>query len=125
MIKQVLNDNGGSARPSDFTITVDGVNPFPASFPGSECLRSPSACPPPGTRVILGPGSYSVSESGGPAGYSGTFSADCAGTIAAGETKTCTITNDDQATTLVVINEVVNDDGGTRHALGVVHDGDR
>ena len=125
VIKQVLNDNGGSARPSDFTITVDGVNPLPASFPGSECLRSPSACPPPGTRVILGPGSYSVSESGGPAGYSGTFSADCAGTIAAGETKTCTITNDDQA------GHAHRDQRGRqrrrrqRHAVGVVHDGDR
>ena len=32
----------------------------------------------------------------GPAGYSPTLSTDCAGTIAPGETKTCTITNDDQ-----------------------------
>lgn len=34
--KQVINGGGGSARPSDFTITVDGNNPTPASFDGSS-----------------------------------------------------------------------------------------
>ena len=43
--KQVINEGGGSARPSDFTITVDGNNPTPASFDGvflellSNCLK--------------------------------------------------------------------------------------
>ena len=31
----------------------------------------------------------------GPAGYEASYSADCTGTIALGETKTCTVTNDD------------------------------
>src|SRR5207249_3680110 len=39
-------------------------------------------------------GSYSVGESG-PGGYSASQSADCSGTIQLGETKTCTVTNDD------------------------------
>ena len=31
----------------------------------------------------------------GPAGYTASYSADCTGSIANGETKTCTVTNDD------------------------------
>ena len=37
-------------------------------------------------------------------------------TIANGVTKTCTITNDDQAAGLVVIKHVINDNGGTKSA---------
>jgi hypothetical protein len=33
--KQVVNDGGGEAVPSDFTISVDGNNPNPSSFDGS------------------------------------------------------------------------------------------
>ena len=36
--------------------------------------------------------------------------------IAAGETKTCTITNDDQPVTLHVIKHVINNDGGNNVA---------
>ncbi len=38
------------------------------------------------------------------------------GTIANGQTKTCTVTNDDQAATLTVIKHVINDNGGTARA---------
>jgi Prealbumin-like fold domain len=103
VIKHVINDNGGTAVASDFTMTVTGNSPSPASFPGAES---------PGTDVTLQPGAYSVSESG-PSGYTESDSADCSGSIAAGETKTCTITNDDQAATLVVTKHVVNNNGGT------------
>ena len=47
--------------------------------------------------VSLHPGGYSVSETGGAAGYTASLSADCVGTIALGETKTCVVTNDDVA----------------------------
>src|SRR5207245_6639651 len=59
---------------------------------------------------------YAVSESGGPSGYSATLSAGCAGTIAAGEQKSCTITNDDQPAHLLVKKHVVNDSGGSKTA---------
>jgi hypothetical protein len=65
--------------------------------------------------VTLDAGSYDVTESG-PAGYTASFSEDCAGTIALGETKTCTVTNDDNAAKLIVIKHVVNDSGGTAAA---------
>lgn len=53
------------------------------------------------------PGDYTVTESGGPSGYAASSSAGCAGTIAAGESRTCTITNDDVAPKLTVTKQVV------------------
>jgi hypothetical protein len=104
VIKHVINDNGGNAVASDFAMSTGGTNASPADgFAGAES---------PGTDVTLDPGSYSVSETG-PSGYTASFSANClSGTIAAGETKTCTVTNDDVAPGLTVIKHVVNDDGG-------------
>ncbi len=105
VIKHVINDNGGTATAADFTLDSGGLEDSPDDFPGSES----------GTTVILDPGGYHVSESG-PSGYSASFSADCIGTIAAGQTKTCTVTNDDQPARLTVIKHVINDNGGTRVA---------
>jgi hypothetical protein len=81
VIKHVI---GGSNSASDFTITVDGKNAIPATFPGSES----------GTRVVLDPDVYSVTET--PiTGYTTTYSADCSGTIVVDEpTRTCVITNE-------------------------------
>ena len=49
----------------------------------------------------------------GPSGYAATLSADCAGTIAIGQTKTCTVTNNDVQPKLIVVKHVINDEGGT------------
>ena len=54
-----------------------------------------------------------VSETG-PSGYTASYSADCSGTIAIGQTKTCTVTNDDIQRQLTVIKHVINDNGGTK-----------
>jgi uncharacterized repeat protein (TIGR01451 family) len=102
VIKHVVNDNGGTATAADFTMSVTGTNVSPASFPGAES---------PGTMAALDAGNYNVTESG-PGGYAMTFSADCAGTIAIGETRTCTVTNDDVQPKLIVIKHVVNDNSG-------------
>ncbi|MGH2690079.1 MAG: prealbumin-like fold domain-containing protein [Actinomycetota bacterium] len=102
VVKHVVNDDGGTADAGDFTMAVDGPNAAPASFPGNEQ----------GSPVDLDAGAYSVSESG-PQGYAATMSADCAGTMAVGDVRTCTVTNDDQAPGLTVVKHVVNDDGGT------------
>jgi uncharacterized repeat protein (TIGR01451 family) len=103
VIKHVVNDNGGTAVAGDFSMTVDDPGTNPPSFPGAEA---------PGTEVAVDPGAYSVSESG-PSGYAASLSADCAGTIAIGQTKTCTVTNDDVQPKLIVIKHVINDEGGT------------
>ncbi len=107
VIKHVINDNGGTAAAKDFAMSTAGTNANPADgFPGAES---------PGTTVTLDAGSYNVTESG-PAGYAASFSTDCTGTIAVGQTKTCTVTNDDQAAKLIVIKHVINDNGGTAQA---------
>ncbi|HET8652952.1 MAG TPA: hypothetical protein VFM13_10310, partial [Gaiellaceae bacterium] len=106
VIKHVDNDNGGTADAGDFTLDSGGTNDTPDDFAGAEA---------PGITVTLDAGSYNVTETG-PAGYAASFSADCAGSIAVGETKTCTVTNDDIQPSLVVVKHVVNDNGGTAAA---------
>ena len=84
VIKNVVNNSGRNSLPSDFTMQVTGSNVSTPSFPGSSA----------GTTVTLNSGAYSVGETG-PAGYQAGYSSGCAGAIAVGETRTCTITNND------------------------------
>jgi hypothetical protein len=87
VIKNVINNDGGIAVPENFTMLVTGTNVSTTTFPGSAS----------GTVVTLNPGSYSVDEVAS-AFYIKSFSADCVGSIGAGENKTCIVTNDDMAT---------------------------
>ena len=97
LIKQVTNDNGGTAQPGDWTLTAAGYD-----------AASPDA------------GTYALSESG-PAGYTQT-SLTCSNsgdaqvssvTLGLGEDVTCTFVNDDNAPSLTLIKQVTNDNGGT------------
>jgi hypothetical protein len=72
-------------------MNVTGTNVSSASFPGSEG----------GTTVTLNAGGYGVDETA-VAGYVKILGANCSGNIANGQTLTCTITNDDQAATLII-----------------------
>ncbi len=105
VIKNVVNDNGGTLVSSNFTMNVSGVNPDLSSFPGSSN----------GTLVTLDPGDYSVTENA-VSGYMGSFSTDCSGTLVAGDNKICTVTNDDQAAQLTVTKHVVSNNGGNEVA---------
>ena len=82
--KVVVNDNGGTKQVSDFAL-----------FVGSTSVSS-------GVQVEIAPGSYAVSETVD-SGYVGAFFGDCNSigsvTLAVGDTKACTLTNDDVATT--------------------------
>jgi len=92
--KTVVNDNGGTAEVSSFTL-----------FLGLEELLS-------GIAEAFTPGEYGVSEEG-PDGYAATFGGDCAEeaiTVVAGESYDCTIENNDIAPLLTVTKTVVNDD---------------
>jgi len=62
----------------------------------------------PGAGLVIGSRSSGVPEVVDP-GYTASYSADCTGSIALGESKTCTITNDDKPAGLTVIKRVVND----------------
>ena len=98
----VVNDNGGSAEAAVFSGTVGGVTAGGgATWTGSST-----------TLTLTSVGSYSVSENPY-AGYDATFSPECSGTIALGETRTCTVTINDRAAHLVINKVVVNNNGGT------------
>ena len=111
VVKKVVNDGGGSKGASDFTITVNGKDPQPTSFPGSSA----------GVNVNLKNGSYSVTEVS-PSDYNADYSDGCIGKMNSGDKLTCTITNvyqpEDQSAQLIVIKDVVNnynnDDSATK-----------
>ena len=108
--KHMVNDNGGTALASDFTLDVAGPSPLTTSFSvtGSE------------TAILhyVDVGTYIVTETG-PAGYelSYTFLGNCdtAGNVSLGlgETKNCTLTNDDISPQLTVKVAINNDNGGS------------
>ncbi|HLE99426.1 MAG TPA: hypothetical protein VI540_05960, partial [Gaiellaceae bacterium] len=110
LVKQVVNDSGGTAEASAWTLTASG----PTGFSGSGPSVSSGAG--------FGPGTYDLSEAG-PDGYDASAWVCSAGqvdgdtvSVAFGDDITCTITNDDQPAKLVVIKTVVNDNGGTKLA---------
>src|SRR5581483_877930 len=83
VLTHVINDNGGTAVASNFTVTVPGATPGAAS--GAES---------PGVSYTVPVGSYSATESS-LSGYTETLGAQCTGTVTPGEVATCTIINDD------------------------------
>ena len=109
LVKEVTNDNGGDAAPSAWTLTADGTGDNDLSGPG------------PSVSSDLDADTFTLSESGGPAGYTPSAWV-CVGegtqngsqiTLAAGESATCTITNDDQQAYITVVKKVTNDNGGS------------
>jgi Prealbumin-like fold domain len=104
LVKKVVNDAGGTAVDTDFTLSANG--PTPISGKG-------------GADGDVSAGSYTLSETtlvGYKAGswscVGGTLAADTL-TLALAESATCTIINDDIAPTLTLKKIVVNDNGGT------------
>jgi uncharacterized repeat protein (TIGR01451 family) len=105
LVKQVINDNGGTAQPSDWTLQADG--PTPISGAGSASSNGSFSA-----------GTYSLREFGAahytPSGWG------CQGgsqngntiTLGIGESAVCTISNDDIQPVLTIVKNVVNDNGG-------------
>ena len=100
LIKSVINDDGGTAKVSDFTLKV-----------GNIAVTS-------GVPLTVTPGGYTVSEVSLPGYAASGWSGDCSpnGSISLneGDNAVCEITNDDVPnTTITLIKHVINDDGGT------------
>jgi hypothetical protein len=110
--KHVINDNGGTAAASAWTLVATGSGGFsgagtPAT--GPDATNGPNNV----TAGVL----YSLSESGGPAGYTASsYSCVTNGgapvignsiTLGLGDSAVCTITNNDVAPTLRVIKYVI------------------
>ena len=102
VIKNLINNNGGTATCNEFSFSVNTGTPV--TFDDSpDCTNVQT----------VSAGTYSVTE---PAvsGYTTTYSAGCTNAVIPnGGSATCTITNDDQAAGLTVIKNLINDDGGT------------
>ena len=105
--KLVVNDNGGTAVATAWTLSAAG----PTSLSGTTPVDSGAG---------FTAGTYALSESG-PAGYTASRrgrvsvgpSPAATITVALGQSATCTITNDDIAAQLHLRKLVVNDNGGT------------
>jgi hypothetical protein len=96
VVKNVINDDRGTKKPSDFMLFVTGNSPSPNNFQGSAS----------GTSVSVRAGKYVVVEAS-VSGYKTTYSSDCSGVINAGETIKCTVTNDDIPPTPFIDTETV------------------
>ena len=109
LVKTITTDNGGTAVATDWTLSASGPTPISGAT-GSGAV----------TGASVNAGTYDFSESG-PAGYTasawvctgtGTQNDDDTVTLAAGQSATCTIHNDDVAPTITLIKTVINDNGG-------------
>jgi|GEM_PF-5383497 len=108
VIKNVINDNGGTATANDFTLKITPIE--------GEALTAPS-----GQAQFLNPGSYTVSEVT-KEGYNqesivctddGETIDGSAIELVAGHAYRCTVTNNDIAPKLTLNKIVINDDGGS------------
>jgi len=99
LLKNVVNDDGGTLTPDDFDLFIEGV---PAQS---------------GVAYTLPPGVYHASETLVPGYAPSDWFGDCAPcgeiVLAPGDDFVCEIINDDEPATLTLIKTVVNDDGGT------------
>ena len=104
VVKIVINDNGGTSTVSDFSLHVATTSTGLAHTIGVSS----------GATSTVAVGTWTVGEIQ-KSGYVGTFSGDCNSsgqvTLAAGETKTCTITNNDIAPGLAQCADGVDNDG--------------
>lgn len=113
LIKEVTNDDGGTALPSAWTLSAQGATPI-SGVSGSGAV----------TNAAVDAGEYTLSESGGPSGYTGgTYSCvknsgapvvSNSITLEPDDTAVCTVTNNDIQPKLIVTKIVVNDNSGTK-----------
>ena len=107
LVKTVTNDNGGTAVPTAWTLAAAGPTPISGTT-GSA----------PVTNATVNAGTYTLSESNGPTGYTpsgwsctgGTLNANIL-TLGNGQTATCSIDNGDVAPRLTLVKEVDNGTG--------------
>jgi hypothetical protein len=90
IITHVINDDGGLKQSSDFTSLLSAINPYPIGTPAGSYTGQDS----PGVVLTVDPGSYSVDQTS-LSGYTKDLGVGCSGILTAGDTKTCTITDND------------------------------
>ena len=108
LVKTVTNNDGGQANANQWTLQATGTDGFSGSGPTV------------GPQAVLAGEPYTLSESGGPSGYTpsdwqcdgGQLSGNVI-TLGLAEDVTCTIENDDEEATLILAKILPNDNGGT------------
>ncbi len=109
--KLVINDDGGTSTAGDFSFQVNGDPAVTFDETGDN-----DQDPLTGSNTIsVDAGNYTITEPT-VSGYATTYNNCTDVFVPNGGTATCTITNDDQAGTLIVNKLVINDDGGTSTA---------
>ena len=121
LVKEVINNNGGTAQPQAWTLQAAPTGAFPAGLP---TITTPGATLANSLAFSVRPGvTYNVSESGGPPGYT-QIAIECIigdlqrvplslVSLAPGQIATCFVVNDDQPAQLTLVKTVTNDNGGT------------
>ncbi|MBF0689050.1 MAG: VWA domain-containing protein [Cellulomonas sp.] len=109
LVKEVANAHGGTADPTDWTLTAAGPSTVTGTS-GSSAV----------TGAAVNAGAYELSEADGPADYTagewtceGGARSGSTVTVANGEEVTCTIVNTFDAPRLTLVKVVLNDEGGT------------
>jgi hypothetical protein len=104
---EVVNDDGGSATPGDFDVSVR-QNGVEIAGEAGDAAGTPYS--------LAGQTAYTVAGGGVP-GYTVAVAGDCGAdgsiTLPLSQARACTITADDVAPRLTVVTQVVNDHGGT------------
>src|SRR5207247_5016012 len=94
---------------------IEGTKPIPHSL----LLVNRSSVPPGGATTLSANVLYTATETSDPGYTASAWGGDCAPngtiTLALGDNKTCTITNDDKAPKLILDKTAINDNGGTKH----------
>ncbi len=112
LVKKVVNDSGGRARATDWTLSARGPSRV-SGVTGSTAV----------TNAVVDPGSYALAEYAGPDGYVAS-AWRCVGAtyyqgllkLTPGASAVCTITNNDKPRGhLTLVKKVVNDNGGRAH----------
>ncbi|MBI2010779.1 MAG: hypothetical protein HYS89_00875 [Candidatus Colwellbacteria bacterium] len=104
--KVVINDNGGTLEPGDFSFQVNGGEPIDFEQIDEETGEN---------ELSVDPDTYTITEPMVP-GYTTSYDNCDDLDIPAGGSATCTITNDDESVTLIIQKLVINDNGGTFEA---------
>ena len=114
IVKQVVNDDGGAAAATDFTVRSNGTaRTLVDETPDSDFDSQASV-----TLSDVAPGDYTITEDAF-SGYTNTsITCDDANggstaTLALGGSATCTVVNDDDPASLTLEKIVQNDDGGS------------
>ena len=107
IVKTVINNDSGTSVPSDFTIQLDYFNVEATS---TSNITGDSQ----GTSIEIPADTYYEVYEAPNKSYSTSYSPNCVGYLSAGETKSCTVTNDDVNVTsgTLIVKKIVDNSYG-------------